>query len=454
MERTNSRPRQPGASLAKKQPPRIIAFEPIPPQFPPLRPLPYRMNLSEIVNADAIQQIASLNMMTLHCIGDSGGVKRPEAQMLVAQGVEQSLQSGKAKVLFCYHVGDVVYYNGEPVDYWAQHYEPYEHYPLPIVAIPDNHDGELLTRQSTTLTGFHENFIAPPGIYTHESRDSGRMAMSQPYFYWTLLTPYATFIGLYTNVIEHGRIDDAQRAWFHNEMKSAPKDKAVIVALQHPVYSFDDHHSGSLNMAQELQDAIAESRRVPNMVLSGHVHNYQRIEMQSGDIKIPFFVIGIGGYWNLHHVASPVGYSDPETGAKLLSATDKRHGYVTFEISPHVINEHFTSVPRPQESWSDPNAYDKEADVFSYSADPIFLPDGEEFVLVPPNGTHVPPAVHSGSGNKPPTSTRRARKAARSRGRRKRASAAERARPRRRKTRSDRPATAAAARRRGQTAAS
>ena len=352
------------------------------------------MDLSEVVSAADMQQITSQKLMTLHCIGDSGGVKRPEAQMLVAQGMEQSLKNGGAKPAFCYHVGDVVYYNGEPVDYWAQYYEPYEHYPLPIVAIPGNHDGELLTRQSTTLTGFHENFIAASGSYTHESRDSGRMAMSQPYFYWTLLTPYATFIGLYTNVIEHGRIDDAQRAWFHSEMKNAAKDKAVIVALHHPVYSFDDHHSGSPNMAQELQDAIAESRRVPNMVLTGHVHNYQRIEMQSGAIKIPFFVIGNGGYWNLHHVASPVGYSDPETGAKLLSATDKRHGYVTFEISQHVINGHFTTVPRPQESWSDPNAYNDQADVlFSYSADPIFLAAGEDFVLLPPNGSHVPPTA-------------------------------------------------------------
>ncbi len=136
------------------------------------------------------------------------------------------------------------------------------------------------------------------------------------------------------------------------------------------------------------------------MVLTGHVHNYQRIEMQSGAIKIPFFVIGNGGYWNLHHVASPVGYSDPETGAKLLSATDKRHGYVTFEISQNVINGHFTTVPRPQESWSDPNAYNDQADVFSYSAEPIFLAAGEDFVLVPPNGSHVPPTTDAGGAPK------------------------------------------------------
>ena len=103
----------------------------------------------------------------------------------------------------------------------------------------------------------------------------------------------------------------------------------------------------------------------------------------------------------MHHVASPVGYSGPETGAKLLSATDKRHGYVTFEISQHVINGHFTTVPRPQESWSDPNAYNDQADVLlSYSADPIFLAAGEDFVLLPPNGSHVPSTAGAGGAPK------------------------------------------------------
>ncbi len=389
MDRSNSRPTQPAASLAKKPPPRIVAFEPVPARFRPLRPPPYRMDLSEVVSADAMRRIAENRTMVLHCIGDSGGVKRPEVQMLVAKGMERSLENSRAS--FCYHVGDVVYYTGEIPDYWDQFYEPYEHYPLPIVAIPGNHDGELMTKQSTTLSGFHENFIAPPGTYTHESRESGRMAMSQPYFYWTLTTPYATVIGLYTNVPEHGRIDDTQRDWFHNEMKSAQKDKALIVALHHPVYSFDVYHSGSSTMAKELQDAIHVSRRVPNMVLTGHVHNYQRIEFTSGKIKIPFFVIGCSGYWNLHHIGMETGGADSETGAMLMSGVDTRHGFVTFEISQNTIDGRFTTVPRPQESWSDADVFNDRADHFSYPADPVFLGDGQTIDLLPANGTHLPP---------------------------------------------------------------
>ena len=390
MSGTAHRARQPGMSLAQNEPPRIIEFEPIPAAFTPRKPPPFHMDLSEILPHDEVAELAGAGQIVFHCVGDTGGVKRPEAQALVARGMEQSLQTDKMAPAFCYHLGDVIYYTGEVEEYWPQFYEPYEHYPLPIVAIPGNHDGEKQTQQSTSLLGFYQNFCAAPDTIVHESRDSGRKAMTQPWLYWTLTTPVATFIGLYTNVPEHGRISDEQRAWFRNEMKTAPTDKALIVALHHPVYSFDQYHSGSPNMALELQDAINESRRIPNMVLSAHVHNYQRIELQVAGHTIPFFVIGNGGYWNLHYLASPPGYQDPQTEAKLIQAIDSRHGFMTFGISPKVINGHMTTVPRPHESWSDPNAYDANFDVFSYSAVPIRLKDGETVTLLPPDGTQVP----------------------------------------------------------------
>ena len=215
--------------------------------------------------------------------------------------------------------------------------------------------------------------------------------MNQPYFYWTLETPVATFVGLYTNVPEHGWIDAAQRAWFRKELADAPKDKALIVACHHPIYSFDDHHSGSPTMAKELEDAINASKRVPNMVLSAHVHDYQRIELDISGRTIPFFVIGNGGYWNLHHLAAAVGYQDPETEAKLKSGVDTHHGFMTFEIGRTIINGNFTTVPRPQDSWSDPSAYNMKFDVFSYTARPMVLAAGETVTLVPRDGSNVPP---------------------------------------------------------------
>jgi acid phosphatase type 7 len=90
---------------------------------------------------------------------------------------------------FLYLVGDCVYFNGEASRYYAQFYQPYEHYPLPIFAVPGNHDGENLEGQDS-LDGFVRNFCAPaPGIHQPEAGDAPRTAMTEPNVYWTLLTP-------------------------------------------------------------------------------------------------------------------------------------------------------------------------------------------------------------------------------------------------------------------------
>jgi hypothetical protein len=354
------RHRQPGASLAHHAPPRITRFEPIPAQFAQGRAGPFRMDLSEILSAEELREITDAGSMAFHCIGDSGGVKDPEPQRLVERGMEQSLQPGNIapslrgaamSPAFCYHLGDVVYYNGEVSEYFPQFYEPYEH-PLPIVAIPGNHDGEPATQQATSLEGFYRNFPA-----------------ERP-------------------------ADEA----------GADRNKALIVAVHHPIYSFDSHHSGSPTMAKELEDAINTSRRVPNMVLNAHVHNYQRIERTVGDHLVPFLVIGNGGYWNLHHLSAANGYRDPETEAALIASIDSRHGFMTFEISGTVINGHFTTVPRPQESWTDAQSFNASFDVFSYSSVPAFLKDGETVQLVPADGSNIPPHTDHNRADPPPRS--------------------------------------------------
>jgi hypothetical protein len=136
------------------------------------------------------------------------------------------------------------------------------------------------------------------------------------------------------------------------------------------------------------------------MVLTGHVHNYQRIEFVGAGIKIPFFVIGNGGYWNLHHIGMKVGGADAETGAKLMAGVDTRHGFVTFGIDKHKIIGHLTTVPRPHESWSEAESYNEQADVFSYPADSVFLNAGQQIELLPAGGSQLPPEpAMPGSGH-------------------------------------------------------
>ena len=392
------RPRQPGASLAHIALPHVDAFQPIPAQFADGHDNPAPWDLAAILPEAEISEITDAGNMSFHCVGDTGGVKNPDPQAAVAAAMEGELASPQpsgaalAPSIF-YHLGDVIYFNGETDEYYAQFYDPYSRYPLPIVGIPGNHDGAPLNAQAVSLEGFHRNFVATPNadgspVYTAESQDSGRAAMSQPFFYHTLTTPFATIIGLYSNVPEHGEFDAIQRAWFQAQMKAADPARALIVAVHHPIYSFDDYHSGSPTMAQELQDAINASGRIPNMVLNAHVHNYQRIEQQvTPGITIPFFVIGGGGYHNLHKLAASPGYTDPETGAALIAAVEQ-FGFMIFNISPTVINGRYHAVAGTAKESDNPNF-----DVFSYSAKPLFLPTGQTATLLPTNGANIAPAM-------------------------------------------------------------
>ena len=388
------RPRPSGGPLAESgRPSRAVALEsatretaervrvqPIP--FEPKAPYPYRLRLDQVLGSEAVDKIAASGRLVFHTMGDSGGVKDPKSQVLVAKGLERSFAGNSKPASFLYHLGDVVYYRGEIDSYFDQFYDAYEHYPAPIFAIPGNHDGQTdhHSRQRT-LAGFERNFCAPADTYTEESMDTGRMAMCLPYPYWILDTPLAHFIGLYTNVPEGGHLDQAQEHWLAEQLAAAPGDRALFLALHHPIYSFDDHHSGSVLMARALEKAINRARRVPNMILTAHVHNYQRIEKLHDGNPLPFFVAGNGGYYNLHSLNVEIGHVDAESGAKLVAGVDSRHGFTTIEVTADRIAGFFTTVPRPQESWSDPAGY-VEADRFSYSAKPIRLADGQKLRLL------------------------------------------------------------------------
>ena len=57
-------------------------------------------------------------------------------------------------------------------------------------------------------------------------------------------------------------------------------------------------------MRQLLEDAFAASSRTPDLVLTGHVHNYQRFTVPQADKTLTYIVAGAGGYPNLHSPSS------------------------------------------------------------------------------------------------------------------------------------------------------
>jgi len=404
-------------------------FEPLP---VPLGTPPYHFDL-ETVLPGITAEAATLGKLVLHCVGDTGGVKSPQFQENVAAAMKNDLALPDAtRPRFFYHLGDVVYFNGQIPDYYDQFYEPYDHYAPPILAIPGNHDGDPINAQQVSLDGWVRYFMqATPGVQP-ESKDAPRVTLSLPNVYFTLNAPFVTIVGMYTNVPEGGSVDSVQQQWLTNELATAPMDKALIVALHHPIYSFDAYHSGSAAMADVVEKAINDSRRVPNMVLSAHVHDYQRIEKQvvpgtaaaadaasaavgepeqkkhkkhkggGGDApvptptpapvptpsptpvpapvagaagKTPFLVAGNGGYYNLHKLSSAVGTTDPATGATMLYGQDSHWGYMTLTVDAETISGVTTTVPNAGETTT------PAVDSFSYPTAAVVLPEGAMVTL-------------------------------------------------------------------------
>jgi len=310
------------------------------------------------------------NRIVFHVVGDSGGVKDGEFQDMVAQKMIDQLSAGGGnKPQFCYHVGDVVYFTGMHDDYYAQFYEPYAHYDAPILAIPGNHDGEVDDPDAqTSLDGWVDYFMQAHPDVDPISKDAPRVQLDLPNVYWTLVTPLATIVGMYTNVPEHGSVDSNQQQWVTHEFATAPTDRAFILALHHPIYSFDVFHSGSSKMADVLENAIRDTGRVPNMVLTGHVHDYQRIEKTiAPDVPTPFIVTGNGGYNNLHRLHSGAGDTADDTGAVLKYGTDKTWGFMTLTIDKDTISGVTTEINK--------DGSPGPGDSFSYPARPITLDD-------------------------------------------------------------------------------
>ncbi len=203
------------------------------------------------------------------------------------------------------------------------------------------------------------------------SKDAPRVGLSLPNAYWTLITPYATIVGMYTNVPEHGSIDSIQQQWVTNEFATAASDRALILALHHPIYSFDVYHSGSSRMSDVLENAIRDTGRVPNLVLSGHVHDYQRIEKEIAPKQsTPFLVTGNGGYHNLHGIHSKPGDVAQDTGAILRYGEAAAWGFLTLSIDAETIEGTSTAIDRSGKL--------KKGDTFSYPAGPIQLKNGKQ----------------------------------------------------------------------------
>jgi acid phosphatase type 7 len=179
--------------------------------------------------------------------------------------------------------------------------------------------------------------------------------MDLPNVYWTFTTPFATIIGLFSNVGEdQAEIHPDQVAWFQGELKAADPNRALIVTIHHPPFSGDDEHSGSSVADQVLMSGFQATGRYPNLVLSGHVHNYQRftnvVQGPKGQLQIPYVVAGAGGYTNLGPMqkvngALPKVPLAVGSGLTLVQYDASNFGFLRLAVSKTQIVGTYMSAP-------------------------------------------------------------------------------------------------------------
>ena len=305
------------------------------------------------------QTITQSGQIVFHSVGDTGSVKGPQTQSLVADKMVTDFSEANAADVpsFYYHLGDVVYYFGEGEYYYDQFFEPYRSYPGPILGIPGNHDGIVYPSDpEPTLDAYLRNFCAPAAAASPDSGGLSRTTMIQPGVYYTFDAPFVRILGLYSNVLEdpgvisnqggtYPTLDQRQIAFLTaalTRVKSENYAGAVIIAVHHPPFTGGSEHGGSPLMLADIDGACTAAGVWPHAVLSGHAHNYQRYTRTVNGFQIPYVVAGCGGHSPLSAIRStirtPFTIDDTLT---LESYDDTDYGYLRIVVNPTTMTIEF-----------------------------------------------------------------------------------------------------------------
>ncbi len=343
-------------------------FQPLP---PPRGQAPYRFDLGQLLHDDAIQAIGTAGKLVLHVVGDTGDERGKQMDFVADMMTADYHASPDGAVPAClYHLGDVVYFAGDIDKYGECFYETYSDYPPLIVSIPGNHDCQPDDPQDgpvdpakKPLDGWVQNFMSDdPTRLGSLKTSSSRTQMDLPNVYWTFTTPFATIIGLFTNVSEtQAEVHADQIAWFQSELKAAAAanpTRALIVAIHHPPFSGDAVHSGSSAAEEVLFESFQATGVWPHLILSGHVHNYQRFTAKETvgpqRIDLPCVVIGNCGYSRLGKLQQingtyPVAPLQLTDSLVLENYDQDNFGFLRLEIDSNQIRGIYTSAPYAEE---------------------------------------------------------------------------------------------------------
>lgn len=311
--------------------------------------------LDDVIGAAGVQEIEQVGELRFHALGDSGvGTAQDAANISDEMATDFSPSAGGLNPAFLFHLGDVIYGPDKAAHYSERFYVPYRHYPGKIIAIPGNHDGEVVSAvDSPSLKDFLANFCAAKAAVPPQAAGSGiyRETMTLPGVYWFLDAPFVRIIGLYSNRLENpgfldgltdkGQDDSSQIDWLTKTLSTIAKakdNKALVIATHHPPYS-QSGHSGSTQMIQTIDAACTKAGITPDLFLSAHAHNYQRYTRHIGGKEVPYIVVGTGGM-PPQPVVSASGSPTGDPGLTYDSAVASL-GYLYVTISAQQLQTEF-----------------------------------------------------------------------------------------------------------------
>ncbi len=297
------------------------------------------------VDPEENQRVLSSDKMSFAMVGCSGDPENGANTQAVAAAI-----SADPDLSFFYHLGDIIYTisgsdteGSEPVKPYSvsawddQLFGPYAKFPRKIFAIAGNHDGKY-KEKIAALKDFFRFFCAdkvqPPTGAKH------RRQMTQPYIYWRLDTPYAYFIGLYSNIANSGILDKPsdftianftdgpQYKWLVKQLQdvaaanktAGKRRKAVLLTVHYPPYSGGTNfnvrgdpskggpaakgkHPAQPNnynvpyLSVALQQAFKDSGQRPDAIFSAHAHLFERVSYAFADkSEMPCLIAGCGGH--------------------------------------------------------------------------------------------------------------------------------------------------------------
>jgi hypothetical protein len=101
-----------------------------------------------------------------------------------------------------------------------------------------------------------------------------------------------------------------------------------------------------------IDSAIVASNRVPDAVLSGHVHNYQRFSREIDGTHVPYIVACAGGYADepkamhkLQEIGDTLPYQTTHLDVQLENANHEEPGYLLVTVTDADITFDYFIVP-------------------------------------------------------------------------------------------------------------